>query len=106
MHGIHDVKQRDLAIELLDHLCTWERTKPLYERIIRELNKLGEKPRHSQFEREKYAKLREAEQVIPSLMYEIDAAKDLHGPNEFSYLPSNIFVAQGLFLSYPYSAND
>ncbi len=76
MHGIQDVKQRDLAIELLDHLCTWERTKPLYERIIRELNKLGEKPRHSQFEREKYAKLREAEQVIPSLMYEIDAAKD------------------------------
>jgi len=37
MHGIQDVKQRDLAIELLDHLCTWERTKPLYERITREL---------------------------------------------------------------------
>jgi len=76
MHGIQDVKQRDLAIELLDHLCTWERTKPLYERITRELNELGEKPRHSQFEREKYAKLREAEQAIPALMYEIDAAKD------------------------------
>jgi len=74
MHGIQDVKQRDLAIELLDHLCTWERTKPLYERITRELNELGEKPRHSQFEREKYAKLREAEQAIPALMYEIDAA--------------------------------
>ena len=76
MHGIQDVKQRDLAIELLDHLCTWERTKPLYERITRELSELGEKPRHSQFEREKYAKLREAEQAIPALMYEIDAAKD------------------------------
>jgi radical SAM superfamily enzyme YgiQ (UPF0313 family) len=76
MHGIQDVEQRDLAIELLDHLCTWEKTKPLYERITRELSELGEKPRHSQFEREKYAKLREAEQAIPALMYEIDAAKD------------------------------
>jgi len=76
LNGIHDVKQRDLAIELLDHLCTWERTKPLYERIIRELNELGSKPRHSQFEQEKYAKLREAEEVIPALKYEIDAAKD------------------------------
>ena len=76
MHGIQDVKQRDLAIELLDHLCTWERTKPLYERIITELRELGQKPRHSQFEKDKYAKLREAEEIIPSLKYEIDAAKD------------------------------
>ena len=76
MHGIQDVKQRDLAIELLDHLCTWERTKPLYERIITELRELGQKPRHSQFEKDKYAKLREAEEVIPALKYEIDAAKD------------------------------
>ncbi|MDP6657840.1 MAG: radical SAM protein [Nitrospinaceae bacterium] len=74
-HGIHDVKQRDLAIELLDHLCTWEKTKPLYERIIHELNELGSKPRHSQFEREKYTKLREAEEIIPALKDEIDAAK-------------------------------
>ena len=76
MHCIYDVKQRDLAIELLDHLCTWEKTKPLYERIINELNELGSKPRHSQFEQEKYAKLREAEEAIPALKYEIDAAKD------------------------------
>ena len=74
MHGIQDVKQRDLAIELLDHLCTWEKTKPLFERITRELSELGAKPRHSQFEREKYAKLREAEEVIPALRYEIDGA--------------------------------
>jgi len=83
MHGIHDVKQRDLAIELLDHLCTWEKTKPLYERIVRELNELGSKPRHSQFEREKYAKLREAEEAIPALKYEIDAAKDSLRCEEF-----------------------
>ena len=74
MHGIQDVKQRDLAIELLDHLCTWEKTKPLFERITRELSELGAKPRHSQFEKEKYAKLREAEEVIPALRYEIDGA--------------------------------
>ena len=76
MHGVHDVIQRDLAIELLNDLCTWEKTKPLYERIIDELRELGNKPRHSQFEQEKYAKLREAEEVIPALKYEIDAAKD------------------------------
>ncbi|KMP11191.1 hypothetical protein UR09_01555 [Candidatus Nitromaritima sp. SCGC AAA799-A02] len=74
-HGIHDVRQRDLAIELLDHLCAWEKTKPLYERIIRELNELGSRPRHSRFEREKFAKLREAEEAIPALKDEIDAAK-------------------------------
>ena len=39
-NGVHDVVQRDLAIELLNDLCTWEKTKPLYERIIRELNEL------------------------------------------------------------------
>ena len=73
-HGIQDVVQRDLAIELLDHCCTWEKTKPLYERIIRELNELGSKPRHSPFEREKYAKLREAEEIIPALKDQIDGA--------------------------------
>ena len=64
-HGIQDVVQRDLAIELLDDLCQWEKTKPLYERIIRELNELGSKTRHTQFEREKFAKLQQAEEVIP-----------------------------------------
>ncbi len=73
-NGIHDVVQRDLAIELLDDLCTWEKTKPLYERIIRELNELASKPRHSQFEREKYAKLREAEEIVQALKDQIDGA--------------------------------
>lgn len=75
MHGIHDVVQRDLAIELLDHLCTWERVQPLYERIIRESKALGKLPRLSDFEKEKLAKLREAEEVIPALYDQIDAAK-------------------------------
>ena len=74
-NGIHDVVQRDLAIELLDHLCTWEKTKPLYDRILQELKELGQKPRHSKFEREKYAKLLQAEEVIPALKDEIDPAK-------------------------------
>lgn len=74
-HGIHDVVQRDLAIELLDHLCTWERVRPLYDRIIRERTILETRPRRSAFESEKYAKLREAEEVIPALYDQIDAAK-------------------------------
>ena len=73
-HGIEDVAQRDLAIELLDHCCTWEKTEPLYDRILRELNELGSRPRHSQLEREKYAKLMEAEEIIPALKYQIDNA--------------------------------
>ena len=59
-HGVHDVVQRDLAIELLNDLCTWEKTKPLYERIIRELNELSSRPRLTQVEAEKFNKLREA----------------------------------------------
>ena len=74
-HDIHDVVQRDLAIELLDDLCTWEKTKSLYERIIRELNELRMNPRRNKFEQEKYAKLLEAEEIIPSLKDQIDAAK-------------------------------
>ncbi|MFQ5451207.1 MAG: B12-binding domain-containing radical SAM protein [Nitrospinaceae bacterium] len=82
-NGIHDVVQRDLAIEFLDHLCSWEKTKPLYERIIRELNEMGSKPRHSQFEREKYAKLLEAEEIIPALKDQIDGAAGSLRSEEF-----------------------
>ena len=74
-NGIHDVMQRDLAIELLDDLCTWEKTKPLYESIVRELNELAGNPRRNKFEQEKYAKLLEAEEIIPSLKDQIDGAK-------------------------------
>ena len=41
MHGVNDVVQRDLAIELLDYLCTWKQTQPLYDRIVEELNEQG-----------------------------------------------------------------
>ncbi len=73
-NGIHDVVQRDLAIELLSDLCTWEKTKPLYEKIVEELNALNAKTVHSQFEKEKFAKLREAEEIIPALKDQIDGA--------------------------------
>ena len=71
---IHDVVQRDLAIELLSDLCTWEKAKPLYDRILKELNELELKPTHTQMEREKCAKLREAAGIIPELMDQIDPA--------------------------------
>ena len=73
-NGIHDVVQRDLAIELLDHLCTWERTKPIYDRILSQLKELEAKTYRSQFEQEKYQKLYEASQVIPELKDQIDGA--------------------------------
>ncbi len=74
-HGIEDVVQRDLAIELLDHLCTWEKTEPLYDRILSELRDLGSRSFLTDLEQEKFAKLREAEEVIPALHDQIDEAK-------------------------------
>ena len=53
-HGINDVVQRDLAIELLDDLCTWEKTKPLYDRIQQELRELSCGPRSNKFDEEKH----------------------------------------------------
>ena len=83
MHGVHDVIQRDLAIELLNDLCTWEKTKPLYERIIRELNQLSSKPRLTQEEGEKFNKLREAEEIVMALKDQIDAAVASQRSQEF-----------------------
>jgi radical SAM superfamily enzyme YgiQ (UPF0313 family) len=73
-NDIHDVVQRDLAIELLDDLCTWEKAKPLYERIVRELNGLRSKRQHTQLEHEKYVKLQEAEEIVMALKDQIDSA--------------------------------
>ncbi len=74
-NGIEDVVQRDLAIELLDHLCTWEKTQPLYEKTLNQIRQLTSQPTLSEFEREKLNKLKEAEEIIPALMHEIDGAK-------------------------------
>ena len=82
-NGVHDVVQRDLAIELLNDLCTWEKTKPLYERIIRELNELSSKSRLTQVESEKFTKLREAEEIIMALKDQIDAAVNSQRSPEF-----------------------
>jgi len=83
MHGVHDVVQRDLAIELLNDLCTWEKTKPLYERIIRELNELSSRPRLTQVEAEKFNKLREAEEIVMALRDQIDSAVASQRSQEF-----------------------
>ena len=82
-NGVHDVVQRDLAIELLNDLCTWEKTKPLYERIIRELNELSSRASLTQVESEKFAKLREAEEIVMALKDQIDAAVDSQRSPEF-----------------------
>ena len=82
-NGVQDVVQRDLAIELLNDLCTWEKTKPLYERIIRELNELSSKSRLTQVESEKFTKLREAEEIIMALKDQIDAAVNSQRSSEF-----------------------
>ena len=82
-NGVQDVIQRDLAIELLNDLCTWEKTKPLYERIIRELNELSSRPRLTQVESEKFAKLREAEEIVMALKDQIDSAVNSQRSPEF-----------------------
>ncbi len=74
-NGVEDVVQRDLAIELLDHLCSWEKTQPLFARIQDEFNTLRQKAYLTDFEREKIQKLAEAMEIIPSLCGQIDSAK-------------------------------
>ena len=128
LHGIDDVVQRDLAIELLDHLCTWERTKPLYERILSQINDLEARPSRSQVEQEKYQKLLEAREIIPELNSRIDGAKASLRCEEFydldrymealkiidvwldnilaPYYPSQLTVIGSTFKYSPYSTKD
>jgi len=82
-HGITDVVQRDLAIELLDYLCSWKNTQPLYDRVLKELHQLGSKPFLTDIEKEKLEKLREAEEIIPALKDQIDGAKTILRTEEF-----------------------
>ena len=128
MHGITDVVQRDLAIELLDHLCSWENTQPLYDRILRDLHQLGSKPFLTDIEKEKFEKLREAEEIIPALKDQIDGAKTILRTEEFyqidrymealkiidvwldnilaSYYPSQLTVIGSQLRFSPYSTQD
>ena len=55
-HGINDVVQRDLAIELLDHLCSSKNTEPLYDQILKDLHQLSSKPFLTDIEKEKFEK--------------------------------------------------
>ena len=127
-HGIEDVKQRDLAIELLDYLCSWRNTQPLYDKILQDLRVLGSKPFLTDFEREKFEKLREAEEIIPALKDQIDGAKTILRTEEFyqidrymealkiidvwldnilaSYFPSQLTVIGSQLRFSPYSTSD
>lgn len=127
-HGITDVVQRDLAIELLDHLCSWENTRPLYDRILRDLHQLGSKPFLTDIEKEKFEKLREAEEIIPALQDQIDGAKTILRTEEFyqidrymealkiidvwldnilaSYYPSQLTVIGSQLRFSPYSTQE
>ena len=127
-HGIHDVVQRDLAIELLDYLCSWENTQPLFDRILKDLHHLGSKPFLTDFEKEKLEKLREAEEIIPALKDQIDGAKTILRTEEFyqierymealkiidvwldnilaSYYPSQLTVIGSQLRFSPYSTEE
>ncbi len=127
-HGITDVVQRDLAIELLDHLCSWENTRPLYDRILKDLHQLGSKPFLTDIEKEKFEKLREAEEIIPALKDQIDGAKTILRTEEFyqvdrymealkiidvwldnilaSYYPSQLTVIGSQLRFSPYSTQE
>ncbi len=127
-HGIHDVVQRDLAIELLDHLCSWGNTQHLFDRILKDLHQLGSKPFLTDFEKEKFEKLREAEEIIPALKDQIDGAKTILRTEEFyqvdrymealkiidvwldnilaSYYPSQLTVIGSQLRFSPYSTEE
>ncbi|MDH3256132.1 MAG: B12-binding domain-containing radical SAM protein [Nitrospinota bacterium] len=127
-HGITDVVQRDLAIELLDHLCSWKNTQPLYDRILKDLHQLGSKPFLTDSEKEKFEKLREAEEIIPALKDQIDGAKTILRTEEFyqvdrymealkiidvwldnilaSYYPSQLTVIGSQLRFSPYSTQE
>ena len=114
-NGVHDVVQRDLAIELLNDLCTWEKTKPLYERIIRELNELSSKPRLTQVESEKFAKLREAEEIIMALKDQIEIDQYMENLKVMDvwldnilapYYPSQLTVIGSQMRFSPYSSKE
>lgn len=127
-HGIEDVVQRDLAIELLDYLCSWENTQPLYDKILKDLHQLGSKPFLTDIEKEKFDKLREAEEIIPALKDQIDGAKTILRTEEFyqidrymealkiidvwldnilaSYYPSQLTVIGSQLRFSPYSTGD
>lgn len=127
-HGIEDVVQRDLAIELLDYLCSWKNAQPLYDKILRDLHQLGSKPFLTDFEKEKFEKLREAEEIIPALQDQIDGAKKILRTQEFyqidrymealkiidvwldnilaSYFPSQLTVIGSQMRYSPYSTQD
>ncbi len=127
-HGIHDVVQRDLAIELLDYLCSWGNTQHLFERILKDLHQLGSKPFLTDFEKEKFEKLREAEEIIPALKDQIDGAKTILRTEEFyqidrymealkiidvwldnilaSYYPSQLTVIGSQLRFSPYSTQE
>jgi len=127
-NGIQDVVQRDLAIELLDYLCTKENTQPLYDRILKDLHQLGSKPFLTDFEKEKLEKLLEAEEIIPALKDQIDGAKTILRTEEFyqvdrymealkiidvwldnilaSYYPSQLTVIGSQLRFSPYSTEE
>ena len=127
-HGITDVVQRDLAIELLDYLCSWKNSQPLYDRILKNLHQLGYKPFLTDFEKEKLEKLREAEEIIPALKDQIDGAKTILRTEEFyqidrymealkiidvwldnilaSYYPSQLTVIGSQLRFSPYSTQE
>jgi radical SAM superfamily enzyme YgiQ (UPF0313 family) len=127
-HGITDVVQRDLAIELLDYLCSWKNTQPLYDRILKDLHQLGSKPFLTDIEKEKFEKLREAEEIIPALKDQIDGAKTILRTEEFyqvdrymealkiidvwldnilaSYYPSQLTVIGSQLRFSPYSTQE
>lgn len=120
--------QRDLAIELLDFLCSWKNTKPLYDKILKELHQLGSKPFLTDVEKEKFDKLREAEEIIPALKDQIDGAKTILRTEEFyqidrymealkiidvwldnilaSYYPSQLTVIGSQLRFSPYSTEE
>ncbi|HJW86935.1 MAG TPA: hypothetical protein VJ440_09910 [Candidatus Brocadiaceae bacterium] len=82
-HGVCDVVQRDLNIELLDVLLTRKKCAELFQRITDKLKRLEGSPPVDPIGEERRNALAYAAQAIPSVMDKVEYAKDTLRSKDF-----------------------
>ena len=82
-HGVCDVVQRDLNIELLDVLLTRKKCAELFQRITDKLKRLEGVPSVDPIDEERRNALAYATQAIPSIIDKIEYAKDTLWSKDF-----------------------
>jgi len=82
-HGVCDVVQRDLNIELLDVLLTRKKCAEFFQRITDKLKRLEGVPPVDPIDEERRNALAYAAQTIPSVMDKVEYAKDTLRSKDF-----------------------